>query len=380
MTHSALPRVCVVYTHFPHYRQPVFDALTASTRFSFEFHYDAAGIEKTIVSGVSQATNHYAMRTRQLGPFQWQTKAVWLALRGTADAFIFLGNPFILSTWLAALIARLRGIPVFFWTHGWLRNETGLREQLRAFFYRLAHGLMLYGHRAKRLGLERGFASEKLHVIGNSLDYEGQARARDEVLSSPPKALSASLNKPYFLVVARLVESAGVDLAIAALARIEWDIALVIVGDGPQRGELEAQARGSGADIRFTGALYSEDELAPYFVHCAAVVSPGKVGLLAMHALAYGAAVITHRDVDRQMPEFEAIQEGVTGAFFEYGNIEQLASAMTKMIAHPLTEGEVLERRARAIATIERGFTPERQLEFIETALTKHDVGPHERA
>ena len=359
----------VIYTHFPHYRQPVFDALECSERLRFEFHYDAAGIERTIASGFSDRLNHHHMKTRRIGPLLWQSGAVSLALLRRTHVFIFLGNPFILSTWLAAMIARARGIRIFFWTHGWTRNESGAKDRLRGLFYRLADGLLLYGERARQLGIERGFEPQALHVIGNSLDYEKQAMVRERFLANPNTLLTKHQGKPYFLVVARLVESAGIDQAIEALGMTDRCAALVVIGDGPSRAKLEALAMECGADVRFEGALYSEEELAPHFLNCVAVVSPGKIGLLAMHALAYGAFVITHGDPDRQMPEAEAIEDGFTGAFFEYGDTAALASVMQVALDQNLTGSSLEARRRAAIATIERGYTPLRQVERIEAAL-----------
>lgn len=364
-------RVLVIYTHFPHYREPVFAALSRSTRFQFEFHYDFAGIEPTIVSGLSSSVNHRQMKTRKFGPFLWQSGALLQIFRDDVQAIILLGNPFILSTWLASIAARMRGIPVFFWTHGWVRNERGMKDRLRCAFYRLANGLMLYGERAKTLGVERGFPADTLYVIGNSLDYEKQAKIRDFFLENPTKLAEKKLEKPYFLTVARLVESAGIDLAIEGLAVLNSDVALMIVGDGPCRPELEALARERGVDVRFEGALYSEEDLAHRFMNCVAVVSPGKVGLLAMHALAYGAPVITHGDPDRQMPEFEIIQDGITGALFAFADTSDLAEKMKAMLAQVSMKDLKDKKYATAIATIESGYTPWWQVEFIEAALER---------
>lgn len=375
MTDPVAPTVQVVYTHFPHYRQPVFDALSKSRHFYFEFHYDADGIERTIMSGNSDRSNFLHLKTLRIGPMLWQSGALLLALHSKAHAFIFLGNPFILSTWLAAIIARARGIRVLFWTHGWVRDQRGAKDRLRGLFYRLAHGLLLYGERARQLGIYRGFKPQTLHVIGNSLDYEKQALLRERLLGKPESAPERHRDKPYFLIVARLVEGAGIDVAIDAMAMLDVCAALVVIGDGPNRARLEALACANDVDVRFEGALYSEEELAPYFLNCIAVVSPGKVGLLAMHALAYGAAVITHGDPDRQMPEFEAIEEGVTGAFFEYGNASNLATLLRAALDQPLTASSLEARRKAAIAAIENGYTPQRQVELIEAALMSLGVG-----
>lgn len=366
--------VYLVYTHFPHYRQPVFEALSRSERYRYRFYYDPGGVNKTIESGVASPSNHHNMRTRTFGPLLWQSGAVPLALSGQCEAFVFLGNPFIVSTWIAAPIARIRGIKVFFWTHGWIRDEHGIKDWLRSTFYRMAHALLLYGERARQLGLKRGFADRALHVIGNSLNFDKQRAMRTALLADPERLSSAKLERPFFLVVSRLIKSARVDLAIAALAQFQQAASLVVVGEGPERLTLEAAAAAKSVDVLFTGALYSEEELAPYFLNCVAVVSPGKVGLLAMHALAYGAPVITHGDPDRQMPEFEAIEDGVTGSFFRADDEVDLAAKMAAMIANPLTDLEIKKRRTRAVATIEQGYTPGSQVHRIERALDEHGV------
>ena len=80
--------------------------------------------------------------------------------------------------WLAAILGRLRGKRVYFWTHGWQQHERGLKALVRNTFYRLAHGLLLYGHYAKMIGLSHGFDPDRMHVIYNSLDYDRQRAVR----------------------------------------------------------------------------------------------------------------------------------------------------------------------------------------------------------
>lgn len=97
-----------------------------------------------------------------------------LAMRRDIAVIIFLGNVNFLSTWLAALLAMLTRKRVLFWTHGWLRKEQGTKANIRNLFYRLAHGLLLYGNRAKMIGIENGFAKDRMYVVYNSLDYQTQ--------------------------------------------------------------------------------------------------------------------------------------------------------------------------------------------------------------
>ncbi|HEX8103289.1 MAG TPA: glycosyltransferase [Solirubrobacteraceae bacterium] len=56
------------------------------------------------------------------------------------------------------------------------------------------------------------------------------------------------------VAVGRLVEKKGFDVLLEAAARVRLD-SLTVVGDGPLRGALEAQARALRIDVTFTGAL-----------------------------------------------------------------------------------------------------------------------------
>jgi glycosyltransferase involved in cell wall biosynthesis len=128
---------------------------------------------------------------------------------------------------------------------------------------------------------------------------------------------------------------------------------------------LEACASRCKAPVQFLGAIYDEERLAGLFMNCLAVVSPGKVGLLAIHAMAYGAPVITHDDFDRQMPEVEAIRSPNTGRLFRRGDLDGLCEAMS----HYLTAPAAASERQEAINAIEERYTPQAQRRLIEAAL-----------
>lgn len=360
------PKVAVIYTHFPHYRAPVFEAMSQSPAYNFSFYYDPGGIEQTIASGASTG-NHYPLVVHSWRGLMWQRGVVALSLDSAIDGFIFLGNPFVLSTWVAAALAGIRGKPVFYWTHGWLRRDRGVKALLRRYYYRLADGLLVYGTRAREIGQQEGFDPAFIHVINNSLDYDAQKQAREAVLTMPAatKLIKDLPDKPFFLCVSRLVANVELEMAVEAMARLPADTALVVVGAGPKREALEVQAKALAVDVRFIGAIYDEARLASLFLRACAVVSPGKVGLLAIHALAYGAPVITHDDLDRQMPEVEAIEVGLTGAFFRYGDIVDLARQMARFLEDNMKQA----RRVAAIARIEEGYTPEVQVARITAAL-----------
>ena len=84
----------------------------------------------------------------------------------------------------------------------------------------------------------------------------------------------ALIGAPFAVCVARLVPSKRVDAAIA-WAAVEAR-ALVVVGDGPERGSLEAKARASGARVHFAGRTTRPEALA-WIASSAALVQPSRV-------------------------------------------------------------------------------------------------------
>lgn len=371
--------VFVVYTHFPHYRRAVFESLSRNEEYDFYFSYDPEGVDDTIASGEARL-RLLPLRNVRIGPLIWQCGLVPMMLKTQMDYAVFLGNPYNVSTWVAAAIARFRGVKTLFWTHGWLRKDAGIKGLLRRVFYRVPHALLVYGNRARQIGVQLGFAEDSIHVIGNSLDYEEQKAAREAVMQGA-LCNQAEIHglKPnrYFLIVSRLVSAAKIDLAIEALALMPQQVPLVVVGAGPCLDELKSKAMNLGVDVRFLGQIYDENVLAGLFLNTAGVVSPGKVGLLAMHALAYGAVVITHGDFDQQMPEVEALTPGVTGLFFKLGDVESLAQQMTLLIQSEIDLPAQQSRRLQAIETIEADYTPVAQVEKITSALRCLKEGGH---
>ena len=359
-------RIAILYTHFPHYRSAVFDQLRHSSAFEFTFFYDVSGLDGTIVSAPKHPSDRHVDSMR-VGPFVFQRGVLSLTLG--FDAVVLLGNPYIVTNWLVAIRAIFTGQKILMWTHGWNRETGGFREAVRSLFYGRADVLLLYGERARAIGLRKGFLARKLRVIYNSLDYDAQKQVRDSCRDNV--RLLRDLGPPKFLCVGRLVHSLQLEIAVSAISILRTkygvDAGLTIVGDGPCRSDLAALARKMSVQVEFLGAIYDEKTLGPLFMGSVAVVSPGKVGLLAMHSLAYGTPVITHNDLDNQMPEVEAIVSGVTGFFFDRGDDHSLALAMERVISSERNRSFF----DAAVAEIERNYTPQSQAKLIENAISE---------
>lgn len=367
---SAAPKIALVQPLLAHYRMRLFALLDHEQAFDFMFvsgGRDMAGVARFPPDLVGI---HVLAPIFWLGPIGWQRNVVRLALSNAVDALIVPGDPHYLSAWVAAFIARLRGKPVLFWTHGWRRPERGLKRLLRLAFYRLADRLLVYSERGKRLGVEAGYPGERITVIFNSLDLDRADAVIEEIgrhESAAPPAVSffADPARPLLICTARLTQSCRFDVLLraAALMRDQGRPAnILLVGDGPMRSELAALAQSLEVDVHFTGAVYDEEKLGSWLYHADVTVSPGKVGLTAVHSMMYGTPVITHRNFDAQMPEVETIIEGETGAFFDQGDEHDLARSIATWL-DASQDRAVIRERCRAV--IQDKWSPGNQARLI---------------
>lgn len=367
------PRVAVIYHMFPHYRGPVLRALARSDRYQFEFHGSHQAVD-----GILPFTGDETVAVTPLGFHPHGDGGVFtglwrLVMSTETDALILIGNPNYIQTWIAVVLARLRGKRVLFWTHGWRRREHGLKGWLRTFYYRLSDGVLVYADRAKKIAKESGFPVDKVFPIYNSLDWDASAPLFEALERSDPDSLkegaSLKTDRPMLICTARLTPLCRFDLlleAAALMAARGRPVQIVLVGDGPMRPQLEAQAAAAKLDVTFTGGIYDEAILSRLLYCADMTVSPGKVGLTGMHSLTYGTPVVTHDDLDHQMPEVEAVMPGRTGAFFREGDAEDLARTVENVLDWPQPRAEI---RTACRAVIADRYTPAVQTGLIEDAL-----------
>jgi 1,2-diacylglycerol 3-alpha-glucosyltransferase len=367
--------VAIVYNFFPHYRAGILKELAASPNHHYQLVADRYTADSTIESWCSGDSGKlHETKSIYLGKILlYQTRVIGLSLQKNLDAIIYLGNPYYLTTWISATIARIAGKRVLFWTHGWTSIEHGPKDLVRSIFYRIPHALLLYGKRAKRIAISKGFKSESLYVIFNSLDYQQQKVVRERLLGADFHLIRKELFKcpdnPMVVCTARLIAECRFDLLIEAvkiMAEGGHKVNVLLIGDGPERKRLEALAKSYSLPVVFYGACYEEEVLAKYIMAANVTVSPGKVGLTAMHSLVYGTPVITHNDYDRQMPEFEAIVPRRTGDFFRCGDISDLAKVIAEWTQTELPAENV---RKECYEIIENYYNPEYQRREIEKAL-----------
>ena len=157
--------------------------------------------------------------------------------------------------------------------------------------------------------------------------------------------------------------------AVALLANQGKSFNIVLIGDGEGRLPLEQLAKdlGLSEQIWFYGACYDEKINAELIYNSDMCVVPGDIGLTAMHAMMFGTPCITHDYYPNQGPEFEAIQEGITGSFFKHNDISSLANCISRWFALKTDERE--DVRQACYKEIDDNWNPHKQIEIIKKVI-----------
>ncbi len=261
--------------------------------------------------------------------------------------------------------ARRLGLPTVVRGHGYSKRDSRLRVWLRNRLGRKASGILLYTHPlADRMIEKYGFDRDRVFVSQNAIDQSPIQEARKNWLSRPGdlKAFHEEHRlDPSRCVafVSRLYRENRPDLLVSAIAELQERIPgcqAVIVGDGPERDALARQAAelGIAEHVRFTGALYSEQDLAPWLMGCGLFCYPENVGLSLLTAMGFGLPVITADNTESQNPEIVALRHQENGLLYAHGNPPAMAHAIAKVLTdRPLRES----LSAEAMRTVAEDFT-----------------------
>jgi phosphatidyl-myo-inositol dimannoside synthase len=199
--------------------------------------------------------------------------------------------------------------------------------------------------RRQMLRFSASLAPESLSVVPNTFDPRFDQR------NAAPMS-SGFRAGPAILVVSRLVSTdpyKGVDTMIEAmplLKRTFPEVRLTIVGGGDDTPRLKGIAEHLRLEnsVTFTGVV-SDDLLSKHYQRCDLFALPSRkegFGLVYLEAMAYGKPCLAARAGGAP----EVVNDSV-GALVEYGNVEQIAIAVSDLVHHP-RERDAIIRHARS--------------------------------
>ncbi|MCU0251115.1 MAG: glycosyltransferase family 4 protein [Vicinamibacterales bacterium] len=178
-------------------------------------------------------------------------------------------------------------------------------------------------------------APARIEIIPNPVDVAAIRRAAQA--EAPP------VKGPYAIFVGKLEQNKGTQFLLPALERAGLSWPLVVVGDGRQRGALEADARRLNRDVRFLGWL-DRPRVMAWLAHASLLVFPSygpeSLSRVLLEAAAIGIPIA-------------AMHTGGTGDIIAHGvsgllsaTPEELGEHVARLAAdRALAEG--LARRAR---------------------------------
>lgn len=279
----------------PAYRSTFFDALAAACENGLSvFAGQPRPAEAITTVDHLQEARYIPARNHHLGrvnsPFYicLQSGLLSWLIEWQPDVLIAEANPRYLTTRLGVNWMHAKGRPVLGWGLGVPPAGGSLeraREPGRQRFLSMFDGLIAYSQRGAEEYRAQGFPAERVFVAPN-------------VVASPPEEpplerSPAFVDRPVILFVGRLQARKRIDNLLHACTTLPTQLQphLLIVGDGPERGEFQALAEAIYPQTEFPGTLQGP-ELVTYFRKADLFVLPGTGGLAVQQAMAHALPVI----------------------------------------------------------------------------------------
>jgi glycosyltransferase involved in cell wall biosynthesis len=187
---------------------------------------------------------------------------------------------------------------------------------------------------ARSLGRLDGFAGSRIEVIPNGIEVGRYGPAPDR--AALRRRLGLDPARRYLVNVARLhpvKDQAMLLRAFGAVVAARPDVDLLLVGDGPLRGDLEGLARdlGVGPRVRFLGVRFDVPDLLRAADVFALTSVSEAASLTLLEAMASGLPVVV-TDVGGNP---EIVRAGVDGLLVPRGDDRAAAAAFLRLLDDP---------------------------------------------
>lgn len=223
--------------------------------------------------------------------------------------------------------AKLRGAHLVSTKHNDDPFRTGAFRFVERGLARLADRIVTITDSLRRFTVERvGVPATKVETIHYGMDELPEPWGANQPDEVPAGAR-------VLLAIARLTPQKGIDVAVRALATLPGDTALVVLGEGPERGALESLARELGVDRRLflPGRV---PDVAAWLRRAAVLVHPARwegFGLGVLEAMLAGLPVVATNV--SSLPEL--VIDGETGLLVRPDDPPALALAVARALEQP---------------------------------------------
>ena len=367
-------KICCIFNLAPHYRDAIYSLMDKELNCDFYFgdRVDTPiklmdinklnGFKKTVVN-----TKIFNNR------YRWQQGVVSLVFK-KYKYFILTGDHNVLSNWVIAFLSKLLNKKVIIWMHGIKTSrEYSWRTKMNVYpFYNMSSTFLLYSEYSRNIMIQKGFDKGKMFCIYNSLDYDKQLIVRENLVKTNIYENYFENNYPVLIYIGRIQKVKKIGLILESMLKLKQEgvlCNLIIVGENADDLSIVNQIANSElkSNIWLYGPCYQEENIGELIYNADVCVSPGNVGLTAMHCFVYGTPVITHNNFERQMPEFEVIQSGLNGDFFIEDNSDDLSEKIKTWISLDESKREIV--RLSAYRIIDEKYNPHYQIQVLKQVL-----------
>ena len=367
-------KVCCIFNIAALYRQAIYQLMDRELQCDFFIGDKTQSPMETMDYNSLKGYKGLLNNIMLFGGFYWQ-KGIYKPLFSNYKIYIMIGDPFCLSNWIILLWSRLTNRKTILWTHGWYGNETSIKKNAKKFFFWLSNKILLYGDYAKSLMIEEGISEKKLDCIYNSLNYDKQFEIRKNLVKTTIYSDYFGNDNPVLFYIGRLQKVKRLNMILEAMNKLKKEgiqTNFIYIGKDIENLELgELTLKYDLIDSVWAyGPLYEERLIGEFMFSADVCVSPGNVGLTAIHCLTYGLPVITHKNFVNQGPEVEAISEHITGIFFKENDTDDLTMKIKNWLSSAKKKGRS-GIASNCFRIIDERYNPYYQIKVIKSAIEK---------
>jgi len=364
-------KYCLIYNFPQHYREAIFKKMDDELNCDFYFgdKLDWAPDIKPMCFNNLKGFKKTFKNIKFFNLFVWQVGAIKLVFKDY-DYYILYGDPFYISNYFIVILAKILGKKTYLWTHGLYQDLKWKSKIINFPFYYLSTKVLLYGNYSRNKMIKSGFNEEKLLCIYNSLSYYEQIEIRKSLTEGMIYKKHFKNSYPVLIYIGRIQKVKKINLIVEAISFLKEkgiNVNLVVVGDDNEGVDLLSYIENLNLsdNIWIYGSCYEEQKIGELIFNADVCVSPGNIGLTAIHSLTYGTPAITHNNFQNQMPEFEAIIEGFTGGFFVENEVADLSMVIKEWINLDGTHRDRI--RDNCYKVIDESYNPNYQINLIKS-------------
>lgn len=371
-------RVLILSEIISPYRIPVFNALAEDGRLELHVVFLSetdSGLRQWRVYKDEIRFSHEVLPSTRFRAGRSSLLLNW-KLRSCLGRFepevIICGGYNYVASWGALWWTKKNGAELVLWCESNrydARSGRGLVESLKSYFVSHCDRFVVPGQASREYLRVMGVEDHTISIAPNAVDNEW-FRTRAESIRAQSAEFRARFSLPerFLLFVGRLVAEKGVFDLLAAYNRLPEELrastGLIFAGDGPDKTQLERQARlTTPGAICFPGFLHRE-ELAGLYALAAALVLPTRSdpwGLVVNEAMACGLPIVVS---DVAGCACDLVENGWNGYVVPPRDVPKLTAAIELLMQNQQLAKKMGERSVERI----RGYSPEACAEGLAAA------------